>query len=108
VGRTPIEYDTYDYADIPSHTTFVKRFGTWREALEAAGIPLNPLFMGYDRLTLLEHLREVAKALGRAPSKRELRRTEGPDPDTYAAHLRCRSDSPNWSSVSACCASCSG
>jgi hypothetical protein len=47
VGGTPIEYDTYDYPDIPSHTIFVKRFGTWREALQAAGIPLNPLYMGY-------------------------------------------------------------
>ena len=34
---------SYDYPDIPSHTIFVKRFGTWREALQAAGIPLIPL-----------------------------------------------------------------
>lgn len=87
VGRTPIEYDTYKYRDIPSHTTFVKRFGTWREALQAARIPLNPLYMGYDRAALLEHLRNVAGALGRAPSKSELREAGGPDPTTYAAHF---------------------
>jgi hypothetical protein len=87
VGRTPIEHDTHKYPDIPGHTTFVKRFGTWREALEAAGIPLNPLYMGYDRETLLDHLREVAEELGRAPSKREFKEFEGPNPETYAAHF---------------------
>jgi hypothetical protein len=87
VGRTPIEYDTYDYPDIPSHTIFVKRFGTWREALQAAGIPLNPQYMGYDPEDLLEHLRTVAEGLGRTPTQAELRETGGPHPATYRAHF---------------------
>lgn len=82
VGQTPIEYDTYDYPDIPSHTIFVKRFGTWREALQAAGIPLNPLYVGYEPEDLLEHLRSVAEDLGRAPSQAELREAGGPVPKT--------------------------
>jgi hypothetical protein len=87
MGRTPTQRDTHKHADIPSNVTFVKRFGTWREVLEAAGIPLNPLNTGYEREALLEHLRSAAKTLGRTPPMRELREFEGPDPTTYAAHF---------------------
>jgi hypothetical protein len=43
--------------------------------------------LGYDRTTLLEHLQNVAATLGRAPTMRELREFEGPDPETYASRF---------------------
>jgi hypothetical protein len=86
-GGTPRECDTYKYADIPSHVAFVKRFGAWREALQAAGIPLDPMRMGHDRATLLKHLREVAEALGKAPTRGELRAAGGPVVSTYVEHF---------------------
>jgi hypothetical protein len=86
-GGTPKQYEPHKYADIPSHVTFVKRFGTWRQALQAAGIPLDPMRMGYDRPTLLKWLREVAEALGKAPTQEELRAAGGPVASTYVEHF---------------------
>ena len=87
LGRSPSQVEASTAPDIPSHTIFVKRFGSWREALEVAGIPLNPLYLGYDRATLLEHLHSIGKTLGGAPSKTDLRETGSPDPETDASHF---------------------
>jgi hypothetical protein len=87
VGRTPIEADTHEHLDIPGHTTYVKRFGTWREALEAAGIPIDPRNMGYDKETLLAELRTIVEQLGRTPSRRDLREMGGPSGCTFAHYF---------------------
>jgi hypothetical protein len=79
-----MEYDTYEYSDVPSHTTYTRRFGSWREALEAAGIPLDPTNTGYDRETLLKHLRDLAERLGRTPSISDVDAADGPCSTTYA------------------------
>ncbi|MEA3374641.1 MAG: hypothetical protein U9R72_00325, partial [Chloroflexota bacterium] len=63
------------------------RFGSWREALQAAGSPLNPRNMGYDREGLLEHLRELAERVGRTPLHADLEKIDGPASKTYVNHL---------------------
>ena len=87
VGRTPTHDDTYDYPDIPGHMVYVRRFGTWRKALETAGIPINPRNHGYDRETLLQELRDIIKQLGRTPVGRELPALGGAHANTYASHF---------------------
>jgi len=86
VGGTPKEYDTYEYPDIPGHMVYVRRFGTWREALIAAGIPLDPRNMGYDRETVLAELRDIVEQLGRTPTQEEVRRMGGPCHNTFTRH----------------------
>lgn len=87
LGHTPTEADTHDYPDVPGHVTYIRRFGGWREALETAGVPLDPRNTGYDRETLLEHLRAVVEQLGRAPTRADMSEVDGPCPATYASHF---------------------
>jgi hypothetical protein len=87
LGRTPRARDADADPDVPCHSTYVNRFGSWRKALEAADIPLDPRNTGYDRETLLSHLRELAETLGRTPMHRDLKRTDGPCKPTYALHF---------------------
>jgi len=87
LGRPLIQSDTHDYTDIPGHVTYIRYFGSWREALQAAGIPLDPSTWGYDREMLLAHLRDVVERLGRAPTKKDMAKLEGPCGDTYVSHF---------------------
>lgn len=57
----------------PTHQTFLLRFGSWRRALLAAGLPANASSavtgrISYTRADCLEALRTVAGRLGRVPS----------------------------------------
>jgi hypothetical protein len=67
----------------PSHNTYALRFGSWRKALEAAGLPLDPRRMGYSREELLEHLRDLAETLGRTPTIGDVNAADGPCGKTY-------------------------
>jgi hypothetical protein len=67
--------------------TYVKRFGSWSSALEAADVPLDPTNTGYDRETLLEHLRDLAETLGKTPSLTELEAADGPSSKPYRSHF---------------------
>lgn len=87
VGRIPREYDTYEYPDIPGHMVYVRRFGTWRKALETAGIPIDPRNMGYDRETLLAELRDIVDELGTTPTLEEVREVGGPAGTTFSRHF---------------------
>ncbi|MEA3340723.1 MAG: hypothetical protein U9R15_12205 [Chloroflexota bacterium] len=87
LGRPLIQSDTHDYTDVPGHVTYIRRFGSWREALQTAGIPLDPATWGYDREMLLTYLRDVVERLGRAPTIKELKKLEGPSAYTYASHF---------------------
>jgi hypothetical protein len=83
VGRTPRQADTHSYSDIPSHSTYVNRFGTWLKALEVAGLERQR----YNRETLLAWIREVADKLGRTPRHEDILAAGGPSATTYRNHL---------------------
>jgi hypothetical protein len=87
LGRTPKERDATAHPDVPSYKTYVNRFGSWRNALEVAGIPLDPRNTGYDRYTLLAHLRDLAENLGRTPILADLEAADGPCGGTYESHF---------------------
>jgi hypothetical protein len=87
LGRTPRARDADADPDVPCRSTYVNRFGSWRKALEAAGIPLDPRNTGYDRETLLDHLQDLAETLGRTPRRTDLEATDGPCPRTYQSHF---------------------
>lgn len=73
LGRRPLrrEYEKYSYDSEPTAHTIARRFGSWKEALIAAGIdPKNP-GQNPNFLTdgeILEHLREIARVVGHTPS----------------------------------------
>jgi len=84
LGRTPRTRDANGHPDVPTAATYIKRFGSWQEALEAADIPPHSGRKNvYDRGTLLSHLQELAESLGRRPTTDDLRATDGPWPETY-------------------------
>lgn len=60
----------------PSTQTPAKRFGSWRNALLAAGLPVNPPSNGgarrrFNAEECLQAVRGVARSLGRAPTFQE-------------------------------------
>jgi predicted transcriptional regulator len=83
LGRTPTGPEAIADPHTPSHSTYARRFGSWRKAVEAAGLPLDPRKMGYDRETLLAHLQALAEALGRTPTVNDLKALDGPCDKTY-------------------------
>jgi hypothetical protein len=87
LGRSPTSVEATADPDIPSHTTYVKRFGSWTAALRAAGLPVDPRSVGYDRETLLEMLRGLVAELGRTPVCRELPQLGLPCDATFAKHF---------------------
>lgn len=54
-------------------STYAKRFGSWREALEAAGLEPQPPTKRVETSELLQSLQDVAKAVGRPPTAAEYR-----------------------------------
>ncbi len=73
LGRRPLrrEYEKYRYDSEPTADTITRRFGSWKEALIAAGIDpkdpgQNPNFLTDGEI--LEHLREIARVVGHTPS----------------------------------------
>lgn len=70
LGRSPTSAEMK--ADGP-HTakTYQRRFGSWKAALEAAG--LDPVPQGYPEPALLAELRRLADELGRVPTPGDIR-----------------------------------
>lgn len=87
LGHTPTQVEADAEPGFPTHTTYVNHFGSWSAALEAAGLPLNPRVVGYDRETLLEMLEQLATDLGRTPTTGDLARRGLPCSVTYARHF---------------------
>jgi hypothetical protein len=75
------------HPNVPAGKTYINRFGSWRKALKAAGIPLDPRNTGYDRDTLLAHLRDLARRLGRTPTLADVEAADGPCGGTYESHF---------------------
>jgi hypothetical protein len=76
-----------DEAGKYSGTTYRDRFGTWNEAILAAGLELNTGNTELSDATLIENMRDFALALDRTPTQ-EAMTEEGPHaPSTYVNHF---------------------
>ncbi|MFQ6009650.1 MAG: homing endonuclease associated repeat-containing protein [Candidatus Aenigmatarchaeota archaeon] len=85
LGRTPTTEDIKADKSMPNPSTYIKWFGSYNKALEAAGIELNRDFKHeYSEQELIELLQNKAKELGKTPSKREIDRDKSmPRSSTY-------------------------
>jgi hypothetical protein len=88
LGQAPSAADANRDPQSPVSRTYQHHFGSWLEALEAAGIEPEPSQTGYTREELLESLRDLAGRLGCAPRTDDLDddpRT--PSSSTYRRHF---------------------
>lgn len=80
LGKTPSHRDVIRLRKTRStrfvHTVYYRRFGSWPEALEAAGLKA-PLPRRYTDKALIQYLHDRARELGRSPKFRELVRPSG-------------------------------
>lgn len=84
LGCAPRTDDVDDDPRTPSSSTYMRHFGSWLKALEAAGIQPGPTQTGYSCDELLDSLRMLARELGRAPTGREMSAREDlPHASTY-------------------------
>lgn len=85
LGRTPRVSDIDDADNRPSSVHFHKQFGSWNNALRAAGLEINKI--GGSRYTeeeLLCHIRELEDELGRTPTGSDMNDDEDrPTTATY-------------------------
>ncbi len=70
LGKIPTMEEFSERSEVAA-VTFAKRFGGWKGALASAGFDPNKLPLTYDDLDLIEEIRRVSNALGRAPTMRE-------------------------------------
>ena len=83
LGRIPKMEDVKAAEDMPSANTYIKYFGSWNRALEAAGLKPN-LKLGWTREELIEFLVKLGEKLGRTPTTRDVNNTEDmPNACTY-------------------------
>lgn len=68
LDRTPTVHDMSEHG-AHSHNTYRTRFGSWNEALEAAGLPKNRNILDEE---LIKRLREFAAKLGRTPTQKDM------------------------------------
>ena len=61
----------------PSVMTYAKRFGSWNAALNSAELTPHS-FREYRREDLLNCLQELARALGRPPTRKDLDKIPSP------------------------------
>lgn len=61
----------------PSGRTYIRAFGTWNEALRAAGYQPDYPREGFDRERLIAHLKDEAERLGRTPLASEMANPRG-------------------------------
>jgi hypothetical protein len=87
IGHTPTRVEADAAPGFPCYKTYVRRFGGWDAALEAAGLALNRRVVRYDREAPLEALQGLATQLGRAPMHRELPERGLPCAPTYARYF---------------------
>ena len=86
LGKTPIERDLRNDPSMPSGDTYERRFGSWNNALKAAGLQINNT--DYSDEELIEMLREFAEKLGKTPSIKDLRKDPSmPSAKAYRDHF---------------------
>ena len=76
IGRTPHVYDMKK----PSYETFCNRFGSWADALKAAGLDISTKGKKYSNEELILILQQKAKELGRTPHEYDMKK---PSYETY-------------------------
>ena len=80
LGRTPTMTDVKSDKSMPSAETYRSRFGSWQNALRAAGLSIN----GYSNEELVTLLKAKAESLGRTPTTRDIRSDKDmPSVNTY-------------------------
>jgi len=95
LGHAPTHSELKARDELPASSTFRRRFGSWRGALQAAGLcpapsaalHLSPSNRGYDCEMLLDELREIVEELGRAPVIRELPKFGAAGKSTYQRYF---------------------
>ncbi len=70
--KSPTIEDLNRARELPSSTTYIKRFGSWNAALKAAGLKINAK-QKYEAQEMIESLRQLAKELGRLPKNSDLK-----------------------------------
>lgn len=70
-----------------SHTVYYDRFGSWRDALKAAGFEDRPPQQQIPDTDLLNELRRLAEDLGASPTKPQMNELGNYHADTYIRHL---------------------
>jgi hypothetical protein len=84
LGCAPRTVDMDKDPRTPTSSTYMRHFGSWLKALEAAGIQPGPRQTGYSCDELLDSLRMLGRELGRAPTGREMSAREDlPHATTY-------------------------
>ena len=75
LGRAPRRTEMRELGEFGT-SVFRERFGSWNDALQAAGF--DPVQVhGISREVLLEAIQELAEELGRAPKRKEMREEMG-------------------------------
>ena len=72
LGRAPTTKEVNSDPAMASSKAFAREFGSHKNALRAAGIPINRGTTKYSRKDLIEQLQRKAEQLGRAPTLIEL------------------------------------
>lgn len=83
-GDEPPTWREMDEADGPSANTYNSHFGSWANAVEAAGLKPRREWDQYKYSTeeLVERIRDLAED-GEPPTIAEMREVDGPSPKTY-------------------------
>ena len=85
LGRTPTVRDIKPGRGMPSSITYIRTFGSWNKALEAAGLSINSLKFRCTDDELIELLQSRARNLGRTPTVKDVGSDNGmPSVVTYA------------------------
>ncbi len=71
LDRTP-KYKDFVKTRNPFPSVYLRRFGSWNDALREAGLPINKESPQYSDEELISILQNKAKELGRTPKQREI------------------------------------
>lgn len=74
LGRSPFVSDV-GKNNLPVWSTYAKAFGSWNDALRAAGLEIN-VNRGYTPERLIQDIRDLAEDLGRVPTRRDCKAKE--------------------------------
>lgn len=83
LGHTPSSLEVNADPDMPNATTYLKRFGSYTNAVILAGLELKPGRKGYTDKELLDKIRICAERVGHTPTCKDFERF----PDLPAASI---------------------
>lgn len=84
LGRTPTVKSMRERKDLPSDSIYLRRFGSWKNAIKAAGLSMDDFNKQYTDRQLIENLQNIAEELGRTPTASDLLGREGPSNRAYS------------------------